>query len=953
MTESFERVSKPPTNVLHYQPHHPLDVFFSPLSVAVVGASEQPDSIGRAILSNLVRYPFGGTVYPVNHKHSSVLGVKAYPNLASVPEPVQLAIIATPSVTVPEIIRDCVNARIPGAIVISSGFAEIGQRGAELEWKIMAEARQGNLRLIGPNCLGVMNPIKGLNATFANAIAKPGKVAFISQSGALCTAVLDWSFRENVGFSAFVSIGAMADVGWGDLIYYLGDDPNTTCIVIYMESVGDARAFISAAREVALTKPIIVIKVGRTTAAAHAAASHTGALTGSDDVLDAAFHRCGVLRVNSIADLFYMAEVLGKQPRPRGPNLAIVTNAGGPGVIATDALITDGGKLAAFAPETMHALGQFLPAHWSHGNPIDILGDGNAEKYVQAANLALSDKNTDGLLAILAPLGIANPTQTAERLAQIADKTRKPILASWMGGAEVEKGDEILNRANIPTFGYPDTAARMFNYMWRYSDNLRGLYETPSASESGPKSSETRERAGEMIARVRESSRTLMTEVESKELLSAYGIPCVETQIAHDEDSAVQLAEQLGYPVVLKIYSESITHKTDVGGVRLDLKDASAVRRAYREIEQNLRAFMRAHPSLEQNSASGGGGSSQATPQRDPAPEVTASMRVTVQPMIISDGYELILGCNSDPQFGPVLLFGMGGQLVEVMQDRALALPPLNTTLARRMMEQTRIFTALQGVRGRAPVDLPALEQLLVRFGQLVTEQRWIKEIDINPLLAIPPSSIANDAGGRILALDARIVLHDRSTTLEQLPRLAIRPYPERYVKPFELKDGTPILIRPIRPEDEPLIVKFHGGLSDESVYTRYFQYLRLSDRVAHERLTRICFIDYDREMALVAEYRDPASGEACIIGVGRLSRVHGKNVAELAALVTDKYQGKGLGKELWQRLIQIARAEKIALLTADILPENLDMQRVAKHLGFKTHHDTLEQLIKAEMELL
>lgn len=953
MTESFERVSKPPTNVLHYQPHHPLDVFFSPLSVAVVGASEQPDSIGRAILSNLVRNPFGGTVYPVNHKHSSVLGVKAYPNLASVPEPVQLAIIATPSVTVPEIIRDCVNARIPGAIVISSGFAEIGQRGAELEWKIMAEARQGNLRLIGPNCLGVMNPIKGLNATFANAIAKPGKVAFISQSGALCTAVLDWSFRENVGFSAFVSIGAMADVGWGDLIYYLGDDPNTTCIVIYMESVGDARAFISAAREVALTKPIIVIKVGRTTAAAHAAASHTGALTGSDDVLDAAFHRCGVLRVNSIADLFYMAEVLGKQPRPRGPNLAILTNAGGPGVIATDALITDGGKLAAFAPETMDALGQFLPAHWSHGNPIDILGDGNAEKYVQAANLALSDKNTDGLLAILAPLGIADPTQTAERLAQIADKTRKPILASWMGGAEVEKGDEILNRANIPTFGYPDTAARMFNYMWRYSDNLRGLYETPSASDSGAKSGETRERVVEMIARVRESGRTLMTEVESKELLAAYGIPCVETRIADDEDSAVQLVEQLGYPVVLKIYSETITHKTDVGGVRLDLKDASAVRRAYREIEQNLHAFMRAHPSLEQNSASGGGGSSQATPQRDPAPEVTASMRVTVEPMIKSDGYELILGCNSDPQFGPVLLFGMGGQLVEVMQDRVLALPPLNTTLARRMMEQTRIFTALQGVRGRAPVDLPALEQLLVRFGQLVTEQRWIKEIDINPLLAIPPSSIARDAGGRILALDARIVLHDRSTTLEQLPRLAIRPYPERYVKPFELKDGTPVLIRPIRPEDEPLIVKFHGGLSDESVYTRYFQYLRLSDRVAHERLTRICFIDYDREMALVAEYRDPASGEACILGVGRLSRVHGKNVAELAALVTDKYQGKGLGKELWLRLIQIAREEKIACLTADILPENLDMQRVAKHLGFKTHHDTLEQLIKAEMELL
>lgn len=970
MTESFERVSKPPTNVLHYQPHHPLDVFFAPLTIALVGASEQPNSIGRAILSNLIRNPFGGTVYPVNPKHASVLGIKAYRNLASVPEPIQLAIIATPALTVPDIITECVNARVPGAIIISAGFKEIGERGAELEKKLLAAARLGNLRLIGPNCLGVMNPIKGLNATFANAIAKPGKVAFISQSGALCTAVLDWSFRENVGFSAFVSIGAMADIGWSDLIYYLGDDPNSSCIVIYMESVGDARAFISAAREVALTKPIIVIKAGRTAAAAHAAASHTGALTGSDDVLDAAFHRCGVLRVNSIGDLFYMAEVLGKQPRPRGPNLAIVTNAGGPGVIATDALITEGGKLAVFAPETMDALDQILPAHWSRGNPIDILGDGNAEKYMRAVNLALADKSTDGLLAVLAPLGIADPTETAERLAQIVDKTRKPILASWMGGSEVEKGEEILNRANIPTFGYPDTAARMFNYMWRYSDNLRGLYETPSGSESDAKASESRERASGLIERVRQSGRTLMTEVESKELLSAYGIPTVETRIAENAEAAVNIAEDFRYPVVLKIYSETITHKTDVGGVQLNLGNPDAVRRAYREIEDNLKAqhspkpdpilrpLISDHTPAKENKDTALGRNSLPDLTTDGSEganarnELQQPLRVSVQPMIKSDGYELILGSNTDPQFGPVLLFGMGGQLVEVLQDRALALPPLNTTLARRFMEQTRIFAALQGVRGRAAVNLAALEQLLVRFSQLVTEQRWIKEVDINPLLVIPPSPMRKAGEGEVIALDARVILYDHATPLEQLPRLAIRPYPARYVAPFTMKDGTQVLIRPIRPEDEPLIVKFHEGLSDESVYTRYFQYLRLSDRIAHERLTRICFIDYDREMALVAEYRDPVSGEVSILGVGRLSRAHGKNEAELAALVTDKYQGRGLGKELWLRLIQIAREEKIARLIADILPENLDMQRVAKHLGFKTRHDTLEQLVKAEMEL-
>ncbi|MDZ7262303.1 MAG: bifunctional acetate--CoA ligase family protein/GNAT family N-acetyltransferase, partial [candidate division KSB1 bacterium] len=694
-----------------------------------------------------------------------------------------------------------------------------------------------------------------------------------------------------------------------------GDDPHTKSIVIYMETIGDARSFLSAAREVAFTKPIIVIKPGRTEGAARAAASHTGSLTGSDEVLEAAFRRTGVLRVNAIAELFYMAEVLAKQPRPRGPRLTILTNAGGPGVLATDALITNGGELAELSEETMNLLNQLLPPHWSHNNPIDILGDADPIRYAKALEIAAKDPNSDALLVILTPQAMTDPTQTAEQLKPYAKLGDKPILASWMGGAEVAAGEMILNRANIPTFPYPDTAARMFNYMWRYSYNLRGLYETPVLPLASEQVTATRARAGELINQVRQSGRILLTEFESKQLLSAYGIPTVETQIATSEAEAVKVADDLGYPVVLKLHSETITHKTDVGGVQLNLKDADAVRRAYRAIESSVRQKAGAEHFLG----------------------------VTVQPMIKLDGYELIIGSSLDPQFGPVLLFGSGGQLVEVYKDRALALPPLNTTLARRMMEQTRIYKALKGVRGRQPVDLAALEQLLVLFSQLVVEQRWIKEIDINPLLASPE---------RLIALDARVVLQEPQVTEAQLPKLAIRPYPSQYVTPWTMKDGTPITLRPIRPEDEPLMVKFHETLSERSVYFRFFHNIKLSQRVAHERLTRICFIDYDRQMALVADYQDPKTGLHEILGVGRLTKLHGTNEAEFAIIVTDKAQGRGLGTELLRRLVQIARDEKLERITGDILPENRDMQHVSEKVGFRLRYSLEEKLVKAEMEL-
>jgi len=893
-------------------PRKPLDRLFVPRSIAIVGASERAGSVGRAITENLRH--FGGTKYFINPFQRAVFGQKSFPSVAVVGEPIDLAVIATPAAAVPETIQQCVEARVGGAVIISAGFKECGATGAELESKILAEARRGQLRVVGPNCLGVMVPHAGLNATFAADIARPGSVAFLSQSGALCTAVLDWSLQENVGFSAFVSVGSMLDIGWGDLITYFGDDPHTKSIVCYMESVGDARRFLSAAREVAFTKPIIVLKVGRTDAAAKAAASHTGSLTGSDAVLDAAFRRAGVLRVGNIEELFDMAEVLAKQPRPRGPRLTIVTNAGGPGALATDALVSGGGQVTKLLPETIDTLGQFLPPQWSHGNPIDILGDADAERYAKAVEVAANDPNTDGVLVVLTPQAMTDATGTAERLRAVAKLGSKPLLASWMGGPAVQAGEAALNQAGIPTFKYPDRAARAFELMWRYSENLRVLYETPALADDQDASAH-RETAERILQTVRRAGRTLLTEAESKQVLASYGIPTVETRVALTEDEAVKHAAELGYPVVLKLFSETITHKTDVGGVQLDLGNAAAVRRAWKKIQTSVSAKAGAQHFLG----------------------------VTVQPMVKREGYELILGSSIDPQFGPVLLFGAGGQFVEVFKDSALGLPPLNATLARRLMERTRIFSALHGVRGRDPVDLNALAALLVRFSQLVVEQPWISEIDINPLLV---------SSQQMVALDARVVLHPRGTDERTLPRPAIRPYPTQYVQRWKLRNGTPVTIRPIQPEDEPLMVKFHQTLSERSVYLRYFIPMKLDQRIAHERLVRTCFIDYDRETALVAERHGASNGDREIFGVGRLSKLHGSNEAEFALLIGDKWQGQGLGTQLLRRLVQIARDEKLERITGTILSDNREMQHVARKMGFALRADPEAHDYNAELKL-
>lgn len=873
---------------------HPLDAIFRPRGVALVGASERPGSVGRTVMWNLLSSPFGGTIYPVNQRRDNILGVRTYPTLADIPVRPDLVVICTPASSVPGILEEAVKLGIPGGIVISAGFKEAGPEGIALEHEI-ARITAGKMRIIGPNCLGVMNPVVGLNATFAARSANPGSVAFLSQSGALCTAVLDWSLKENVGFSGFVSMGSMLDVDFGTLVDYYGNDPQTKAIVVYMESIGDPQRFLSAARQVSLEKPIIVIKAGRTAAAAKAAASHTGSLTGSDEVLDAAFRRVGVLRVEGIDDIFDMIDALAKQPLPNGKKLCIVTNAGGPGVLATDALAQGGGELAELSPTSMDAFNALLPSIWSHNNPVDILGDAEPERYAKSLEIAAKDPHIDGMLVIMTPQGMTNPTEIAEHLANYAHSLGKPVLASWMGGESVAEGDDLLNQAGMPSYAYPDTAVKVFNYMWQYSEALAGLYETPEAATAA--NGYDRATANRLIATVQAEGRTILTEYESKKLLAAYGIATTPTEIAETEAEAVAWADKMGYPIVLKLHSLTITHKTDVGGVVLNLRDAAAVKAAFAQIKASVTEKVGAQHF----------------------------QGVTVQPMAKLDGYELILGASVDIQFGPVLLFGSGGQLVEVYGDKALGLPPLNTTLARRMMEKTKIYTALKGVRGRASVDMAALEGLLVRFSELIVENPRIAELDINPLLASPE---------RLLALDARIVLHPAEINDADLPKPAIRPYPVQYVGNWTSAKGETFTIRPVRPEDEPKAHAFHHTLSEQTVRQRHMGPVELEERIAHRRLTQLCFIDYDREMALVA-MKPGAAGKEEMVAVARLSKISGSNDAELNVVISDAAQRQGLGREITERLIAIARAEKISTVRGPLAEDNLGMRRIVESLGF------------------
>lgn len=896
----------------------PLDALFQPAAVAVIGPVDDPASPAGRMVRSLVESGFSGAIVPVAAASARPLGLAAVPSLAVAPQRVDLAIVAVPAGSAGAAIVECADAGVGAAIVTTDADRSAGPGGGILDRRALEIARHAGLRLLGPGSLGVMRPAAGLNAMLAPAMARRGSVAFLGQSGAVCAAVLDWSRRERVGFSACVSVGTMADVGWGDLIDYLGHDPETRSILIYMESVGDARAFLSAAREVALTRPIIAVRTGRSLAPlapGDEAADRAGCLAGHDEVLDAALRRCGVLRVDHLADLFYMAEVLGKQPRPRGPRLAIVSNAGGPATLAADALVAHGGQLADLGEETVCALDGLEPPPSRRGNPVDVGNAAGADRYARAVELVGRDPHADAVLAIFAPQAGGDATAAAERVAALVPLPGRPILASWMGGPDIAGGEAILNGANVPTFAFPDTAARVFANMWRHSRMLKALYETPVLPAGlDAASRETRERAAAVIATARGSKRRVLAGDTALAVLDAYGIPVAELRRAHGEEEAVAHALAIGFPVTLESAADDASDAPDACGCCRELTDEGAVRAAYRWLAAKRASGSRA----------------------DAAP------RVAVRAAVPAGACELRLASGLDPEFGPVIVFGAGGPFAEALRDRAVGLPPLNTTLARRLMEQTRVFAALEG-RGVAPAcDVDAMAGLLVRFSHLVCEQPWIRAIDVNPLLASP---------ARIVAREARLELHGPEVEATDLPRPAIRPYPTQYVAPYRLKNGVEVLVRPIRPEDEPLMVAFHETLSDRTVFFRYFHVIKLGERISHDRLTRTCFIDYDREMALVAERRLP-DGPPRILGVGRLTKARGQPSAEFAIVVTDEMQGQGLGTELLRRLVAIGRDERVARITGDILPENRDMQHVAEKVGFTCRYDPHLGVVRAEFAL-
>ena len=872
--------------------NNPLKTFFYPKSIALIGATEKNPSVARTILYNLLHQGYVGELYPINPKYTQVLGIACYPNIESVSKEIDLVVIVTPAKTVPALVKACVEKKIPSIVIISAGFKEAGEEGLKLEKQVLDTLKNSVTRLIGPNCLGLMNPHIGLNATFAKDIALPGNLAFISQSGAMCTSVLDWSLKEKIGFSAFISIGSMADIEFGDLIEYLGSDAKTEIILIYMETVGDARRFLSSAKKVALTKPIILIKGGRTQASKQAAISHTGSLAGSDDVFDRAIARVGILRVHYIAQLFDMASALSKQPIPKGSHLTIITNAGGPSVLATDETILSGAKMTVLNASIIDKLSEFLPAAWSRANPVDVLGDASEITYAKALDVIAQDPSTDGILVILTPQDMTRPLETAEALIAVG-RLAKPILASWMGGVTLEAGIDRLNNGGIPHFLYPDQAAQVFGLMCKHKQDLEMLYETPALRDEDFDLNVATKRIQKVEAifdKALQEKREILTEFESKAILEAYDIPTVKTVVCTSSKEAIKAAEEMGFPVVVKLHSETITHKTDVGGVKLNLKTSKDVEKAYLDIEASVKKL---------HGAKDFGG-------------------VVVQSMVTWKGHEILIGSITDEQFGPVLVFGTGGQLVEIVKDRELALPPLNANLAQLLMKNTKIYEALKGVRGEKSVCFETLEKILITFSKLILEHPRIKECDINPLLA--------SAEG-IVALDARFVLHAKGAAL--IPS-ALCPYPMHYIQQVVLKDGSSIRIRPIRPEDEPKIRLFHKNLSESTVRSHYFAFLSLEERIAHERLIQICCIDYQHEMRFIAENSDKS-----ISGICMYHKLPNSNEAEFKLVIIDSVQGKGLGKALLAHLIAVAKLEQIDALIGYILNENTVLLGMCEKLGF------------------
>lgn len=873
-----------------------LNSIFKPKRIALIGVSNDPKSVGGITLRNLVGGGYNGVVYPVNPKREAVLGIPCFPDVKSLPKIPDLAVIMTSAKVVPQLVRECGEIGIHGLIIMSAGFKESGEEGKKLEVQVKAEkAKFPDMRIIGPNCLGILVPGLNMNVSFADGMPKRGHVAFISQSGALCTSLLDWAYENNVGFSYFVSIGNSMDVSFGDLIDYFGQDPNTKSIVLYVESIQNARTFMSAARAFARKKPIIVYKSGRFPESAAAAASHTGALASEDSIYDAVFRRAGIARVYNFGDIFDFTDLIGRKRAPRGSNLAVITNAGGPGVMATDSLIAWGGKLVQLSDDTMQKLNDYLPPFWSHGNPVDVLGDATPERFAKATEIVLEDEHVDAVLVLLTPQAMTAPTETAKAISELAGNTSKTIMAAWLGGASMREGMTVFNNAGMAAYSTPEQAIQAFMTLSHYSKNLEYLYETPKeipVSFSYDRDELRKKYLKEIFPKAK-----ILNEDDSKLIINDYGIATTHPQPAANEDEAVKIANEKGYPVVMKIYSGDITHKSDAGGVALNIRDDEMVRATFRNMIKTVSNKL-------------------------PDAKIDG---VTIQKMISSkDAVELILGIKKDPVFGTVMLVGMGGTTAELFKDKRLEFPPLNEQLARQMLQSLQIYPLLTGYRGSKPKNLEKLIEVIIRLSYLAADYPEIEELDINPLLVTPDD---------VIALDARIVVDEKilQHPVRDYSHLILRPYPERLIRPAKLNDGTDVLLRPIKPEDEPMWLELLGSCSKESIYLR-FRYDFYFD--SHEVASQFCFIDYDREIAIVAEIEE--KGEKKLIGVGRLIADPDVEVVEYAILITDEWQKKELGHILTEYCVEIAKNVNIKRLVAETTKNNKPMISVFKKLNFK-----------------
>ncbi|HTX88095.1 MAG TPA: GNAT family N-acetyltransferase [Bacteroidales bacterium] len=889
---------------------HHLNNIFNPRRIALIGVTSNPNSVSGKVLSNLIGSGFRGVVYPVNPDLEAVMGVPCYPDLRSLPKIPDLAVICSPGRKVPEVVRECGEAGILGVIIISAGFRETGPEGKMLEDQILAEARKfDGMRILGPNCLGIIVPGIHLNASFAAGTPDSGNIAFISQSGALCTSVLDWAIEGKIGFSYFVSIGNGLDVEFGDLIDYFGEDDKTRCIILYIESISEVRKFMTAARAFARQKPIIVYKAGRFPESAQVATSHTGAMASEDAVYDAAFQRAGLARVYEIGDIFNIAELIGRNKFPRGPRLGIITNAGGPGVMATDALIASQGVLAKLSGETLTSLNENLPAFWSHGNPVDVLGDARAKRISKATQIVLDDPGVDAVLVILTPQAMTSPEATAREISALASSSPKPILGAWLGGQSMHKADDILVDAGIPSYRTPEQAIRAFMTLVAYSRNLESLYQTPK--DIPVEFSIDRLKLREEFKRMITGRHPVLPEDLSKSILESYGIPTTKPFLTQTADQAAEIAERIGYPVVLKIYSPDITHKSDVGGVILNVENETRVREGFQRIQDQIHRKM-------------------------PAATVEG---ITVQKMISSkESVEMILGIKKDKVFGTVLMTGMGGVTAELFGDRALGLPPLNERLARQMLESLKIYPLLQGYRGTAAKNIDRLIQVMIRLSYLAADYPEIAELDINPLLVTREEAIA---------LDARIVIDPDvpGPEIREYAHLALHPYPEELVRTIRLKSGTEVLLRPIKPEDEPLWLDMLGKCSRESLYSRFRYFFHWE---THEVATRYCYIDYDREIAIVAEIN--VKGNRELIGIGRLIADPDHETVEYAILVPDAWQQKDLGNILTDYCMEIAKGWNLKKLVAQTTNDNKRMIAVFRKRGFEirvNERDSLVEVVK------